>query len=357
MRKILIPVLIAAVVFGALLSCFRRPVAMGLMRRGLERNMVRDPIAELPDGLHAILCGAGGPLPGDPDRSAPCLAVVAGDTLFVVDSGSGAGRRLAGLGLQPSRIEAVLLTHFHSDHIDGLGELGLLRWPAGGHSEPLPLHGPTGVEEVARGLNAAYRLDAAYRSAHHGPEVTPASGAGFRSVSFPEPPEGESISVLERGDLRVTAFRVDHAPVKPAVGYRFDYRGRSIVVSGDTAKSPNLERFARDVDLLIHEALSPELMGVIQEAATETGSSRMAKIAQDVLDYHASPVEAAQTAGAARARHLLFYHVVPPLPIPGLASVYLDGVSEAYDGPVTLGRDGTTLSLPAGTRTIEVVRD
>lgn len=358
MRKIWIPLLMVLLVLligGTLAACLPGGVAKRLMSRGLERNMQRDPIAELPDGLHAIVCGAGGPLPGDPERSAPCLAIVAGESLFVVDAGSGAGRRLTGLGLQPSRIEAVLLTHFHSDHIDGLGELGLLRWPAGRHQEPLPVDGPTGVEAVVNGLNEAYRLDAGYRTAHHGPIVTPPSGAGFRARPFAPPIEGESTTVLERGDLRISAFLVDHAPVSPAVGYRFDYRGRSIVVSGDTAKSANLERFARGVDLLIHEALSPELMGVIQAAAERTGNDAMAAIAHDVLDYHASPVEAAESAATAGAGHLLFHHIVPPLPLPGLDSVYLEGVDEAYEGPFTLGRDGTRISLPAGSQRIDVV--
>lgn len=163
--------------------------------------------------------------------------------------------------------------------------------------------------------------------------------------------------MLDENGLRVTMFRVEHRPVSPAVGYRFDYAGRSVVLSGDTARSANLERFAAGADLLVHEALSPTLMGVVEEAAGRAGNETMRKIAHDVLDYHASPVDAARSAAAAEVGHLLFYHVVPPLPVPGLAGVYLDGVSEAYAGPVTLGRDGTAISLPAGSREIRVLED
>jgi ribonuclease Z len=127
-----------------------------------------------------------------------------------------------------------------------------------------------------------------------------------------------------------------------------------VVVSGDTSKSANLERFAEGVDLLVHEALSPKLMGVIGDAATTVGRSRVAKIAADVLTYHATPVEVAETATTVGAGHLLYYHVIPPMPIPGLASVFLEGVSEAYDGPVTLGQDGTEISLPAGSDRIDL---
>ena len=126
-----------------------------------------DPIAELPDGIHVVLCGAGSPLP-DPARSGPCVAVVAAQKLFVVDVGTGASRNMQMMGLPPSQLAAVFLTHFHSDHIDGLGELSLQRWVGGTFATPLPLIGPIGVDEVAAGFNRAYRIDSTYRTAHHG---------------------------------------------------------------------------------------------------------------------------------------------------------------------------------------------
>ncbi|HPG26993.1 MAG: MBL fold metallo-hydrolase [Spirochaetaceae bacterium] len=344
------------VLMAALLAVACGRTAMRVMSRAVESNLRADAVGALPDGLHVTLCGAGGPLP-DPKRSAPCTAIVAGDRLFLVDAGSGAARNLAAVGYQAPRVDGVFLTHFHSDHIDGLGELALLRWTGGSHADKLPLYGPEGVAEIAEGLAHAYRLDSTYRVAHHGEATVPPSGSGYRAVSFAEPSEGEGTVVLDENGLRVTMFRVEHRPVSPAVGYRFDYAGRSVVLSGDTARSANLERFAAGADLLVHEALSPTLMGVVEEAAGRAGNETMRKIAHDVLDYHASPVDAARSAAAAEVGHLLFYHVVPPLPVPGLAGVYLDGVSEAYAGPVTLGRDGTAISLPAGSREIRVLED
>jgi len=195
---------------------------MRLMGVVLERNATANPIASRPDGLHVILCGAGGPLP-DPNRSGPCVVVIAGEHIYLVDAGSAAARGLIRVGIQPALVETVFLTHFHSDHIDGLGELGMLRWTGGGHKLPLPVVGAEGVEEITGGLNQAYRLDAVYRTAHHGPELVPPTGAGFRSRSFAEPAEGEGEVVLEEDGLRVTMFKVDHPPISPAVGYRFDY--------------------------------------------------------------------------------------------------------------------------------------
>lgn len=356
MRKVLLSSVVIVVGVGLLVWFFRGPISIRIMSAVLESNLRSDRIGDLPDGLHVMLCGAGGPLP-DPIRSGPCVAVVAGNSLYLVDAGSGAARNLATSGYPPFRVEGVFLTHFHSDHIDGLGELGLQRWTAGSHRLPLPIYGAEGTSEIVQGLNQAYRLDAVYRAAHHGPEIVPPTGAGFSAQIFPEPLPGNATVVLEKDGLRVTMFRVEHPPIVPAVGYRFDYAGRSIVVSGDTKKSANLEHFAVGVDLLVHEALSPELMGVIQRAAEAAGNTTISKIAADVLDYHASPVEVAEIADAVGAGHLLYYHVVPPMPLPGLASVFLDGVGDVYGGPVTLGRDGTSISLPAGTDQIVVLRN
>jgi ribonuclease Z len=144
------------------------------------------------------------------------------------------------------------------------------------------------------------------------------------------------------------AFAVDHSPVWPAVGYRIEYKDRSIAISGDTAKSENLIEASRGVDVLFHDALSPVLVGVLHDSAVAAGNAKLAKITTDILDYHASPVEAAQSAAEAGARALVIYHVVPPLPIAPLQSIFEEGMDDAYDGPIEIAVDGTFVSLPAG---------
>jgi len=331
----------------------RERITLRLMNRVVARNMATSLLDELPDGLHVALCGAGSPLP-DPKRSGPCTAVVAGDRIFIVDAGSGSSRVLSRMRLPQGRIEGVLLTHFHSDHIDGLGELFMQRWANGGGTSPAPVHGPTGVGEVVEGFNLAYRQDDAYRVAHHGAETLPPGGAGAVARPFSVPQPGQGRVVLDDGGLKITAFVVDHAPVSPAVGYRFDYQGRSVLVSGDTNKNANLQRFAAGVDLLVHEALSPRLVGVLTEGATRANRPRLEKITRDIVDYHTSPVEAAEIARDAKVGHLLYTHIVPPLLLPPMEGLFLEGVEETWGGPVTLGQDGTLVLLPAGSDAVEV---
>jgi ribonuclease Z len=350
-KKALAAVLAVAAVLLALAFVFRTQIALNLMQGAVQRNMQRSALDDLDDGLHVALCGSGSPLP-DPDRSGPCVAVVAGSKLYLVDAGAGAARRLAQMRLPVGRVEAVLLTHFHSDHIDGLGELMLQRWVNSGRRQPLPVFGPPGVEEVVAGFGRAYAQDAKYRVAHHGEAVLPPGGAGGMAQPFEL--AGERRAVLERAGLTVSAFPVDHQPVEPAVGYRFDFAGRSLLVSGDTRRSASLAAAAAGVEVLVHEALAPQLVALLNQGAQAAGRANLAKITADIVDYHTTPVEAAEIAREAGARHLLLYHIVPPLPLPPLEEVFLEGVAEAWSGPVTLGRDGLLLSLPAGSQAIEV---
>ena len=171
----------------------------------------------------------------------------------------------------------------------------------------------------------------------------------MRAATFTAPRDGSPVTVLDDAGLRITAFAVDHSPVVPAVGYRFDYAGRSLVISGDTVKSSAVEAQADGVDLLVHEGLAPHLVQILTDAAAASGQVIAERITRDILDYHTSPVEAAEIAAAAKAKALLFYHIVPPLRLPGMQAAFLRGVSDVYSGKVVVPRDGTCASLPAGT--------
>lgn len=349
-----------ATIFASLLSIAvvvvftqRSELATRLLPRAIELSLSNDKVKQLGEGLHILLCGAGGPMPA-PTRSGPCIAVVAAGKLFLVDAGSNGIRNLGRMQYPLDDINGIFLTHFHSDHIDGLGEIATLRWVAGNHTAPLDVYGPEGVVDVVDGFNAAYEQDTRYRYDHHGSTIAPPTGSGMRAVSFVAPADTQLVTVFEEDGLTVQMLRVNHFPVDPAVGYLFRYRGRTALISGDTIKSDNLQYFAQNVDLLVHEALSKKLVAAMRQGALAAGNLPLARLFDDIPDYHTTPVEAAEIARDAGVGHLLFYHIVPPLILPGSEAAWLAGV-EAVFADFTLGRDGLGISLPADSKDIIVL--
>lgn len=336
--------LLVVAALGALWT-FQAPIGQAFFERAVQSRVGADSTAGLPDGLHVGLCGTGSPLP-NADRAGACNIVIAGKRIFVVDAGEGGARNIQLMGINPARIERLFLTHFHSDHIDGMGPMMLLRWTGAAAQSPLPVHGPSGVEAVIAGFNAAYATDNGYRVAHHGAKLVPPGGGGATAIAFEM--TANSAIIFDQGGVKVTAFRVDHDPVSPAVGYRFDYKGRSVVISGDTAKSETLVAAAKGADLLVHEALQPRMVKTMTAALEAKGIKNTAQITRDILDYHASPEEAAESAKAAGVRQLVLSHIVPPLPSAFFYPAFLGDSAKRYSGPIVVGEDGMLFSLPAG---------
>lgn len=342
-----------------LLARLRRAAALRVRARFAQT--VRARLANAPGrselfddtSLRVILAGTSSPLP-DPDRAKSCVVVVAGGKAYVVDTGPESWKTLGLMNFPGGRIAAILLTHFHSDHIGDLGEFRMQTW-VGGRRRALPVYGPTGVEQVVAGFNQAYALDDQYRTDHHGIEAMPPSGASLAAMPFVPVAGGERFTVLEADGLTISAFEVDHFPAAPAVGYRFDYRGRSVVISGDTRKLAAVARAAKGADVLIHDALSQPLRQIMADAVRETGNARVAKLLDDVGDYHADPIEAAEIANEAGARFLVYTHFVPPLAQRVLQLPYFDGVDAIRQrNRWMVGYDGLRIDLPADST--EIVR-
>lgn len=298
------------------------------------------------DALHVVLCGTGSPMP-DPDRAQACAAVYAGGKLFFVDAGLGGWSRLAAFRVPVGGATGVLFTHFHSDHISGLPDIALNTWAAG-RREALTLYGPSGIADVAAGFDRAYMLDDGWRIAHHGPEFFSLDGAGFDPVEIDVPDRDTGVTVYDEGGVKITAFLVSHEPVEPAFGYRIDYKGRSVVFSGDTKKDGNVARFGRDADVMVHEALAPHMLLLLEQGLEKLGDRR-AKVMHDIPDYHATPVEAAEIANEANVGLLVYSHIVPRLPNALAERVFLRGVPDVRDRGTMVGYDGLHLELPAGT--------
>jgi ribonuclease Z len=343
-------VVLAAVAAALAIVWFVPSVQDALIARvARERLLSPADLAFDDDTLSVLLCGTSSPL-SHPTRGHPCTAVIAGGRIYVVDIGPGAWTHLALWRVPADRIDSVLLTHLHSDHIGELGELNLQSW-AGGRSAPLPVYGPAGTERVVRGFLEAYAIDTGYRTAHHGAELLSPAVAGMDAhpiaLGAGGAKEGSAV-VLDKGGLRITAFLVHHQPVEPAFGYRFDYKGRSIFVSGDTAPHPSLAEAAKDVDVLVHEAQANHLVKILHDVALAGGQKRQAKILSDIPSYHTSPVDAAKLAHDAGAKLLVFTHLTPP-PVNALMErVFVRGVDEVDAPRWILGDDGLVVELPAG---------
>lgn len=303
------------------------------------------------DNLDVVFCGTASPMGGG-DRAQQCIAVLAGDHFFIVDSGARSTAKAVAAGLPLGRLDGVLLTHFHSDHISSLGELQLQSWAQGRPSQLIVYGGP-GVAQVVDGFNLAYGLDYGYRTAHHGEDIMPSQNAGLKAQSFAVTGEG-LVEIFNDGGLVISAFKVPHEPVRPALGYRFDYRGRSVVISGDTSKSEAVVKAAEKADVLIHEVLQPYLVNETSRALERVGRPKLGQLIRDTLDYHTSPVEAAAIANRANADLLVFTHLAPN-PANGLIeSIFMRGVEAVRTAPTVIAQDGMFIRLPIGSDDIQV---
>ena len=346
----ILAILLVVLAFAAWTA--RARIGMALFDRVVEKNVGVDRSAALPDGLHVYVCGSGSPL-ADAERAGPCLAVLAGKDAFVFDSGSGSVRKLLRMGFPVEKLRAVFLTHLHSDHLDGLGELLLQAWVGGSRNTPLPVYGPAGVEPVIAGFREVYVLDSGYRVAHHGPKVVNPSGFGGAAQVIPVPVGNPATATVWEADgVRITVIKVAHPPIQPAYGYRIDYNGRSIAISGDTIYSPDFVASAKGVDVMFHEALNKPMLDAMRKALKQHGRANAAQIMIDIQDYHSSPQDAARAAQNARAKALVLYHLVPSVPSGMMEAAFVGDAGKRFGGTLKVSRDGMLVGLPAGSKAI-----
>ena len=300
------------------------------------------------DYIIGLVCGSRGPLPGK-GRAEPCIMIKTPDHMFIVDTGDGSRQNLMNWQVDLGNLDAVLFTHLHSDHISDLADYHLYSWVTQNREGKLPVYGPEGTQRVTEGITRAYELDTEWRTLHHGEDVAPSDIAGFDTKII----DLNSPVIFDDGSLKITAFEVDHFPVDPSLGYRFDYKGRSIVISGDTDYSKNLIEQSKNADLLFHDALSYNMIGRAEEISLDI-EPQLSKVFYDIQDYHASPIEAAQAANEANVKELIFYHLIPA-PQTFLAKIiFVRGVNEVRPDNWTLADDGTMAILPVNSEDITI---
>jgi ribonuclease Z len=272
--------------------------------------------------IDVVLLGTGNPLP-DRDRAGAATLVRAGGLQLLVDAGRGVCMRLAAAGTLPNMLDALLLTHLHSDHITDLGDIVTTRWVMSPVPAPLRVFGPRRTREVVDGMLAMLGPDIEYRRAHH-------ADLGWEpQLRVAELSQGV---VLDERGVRITAAATDHRPVEPTLGFRIECGGKTVALAGDTVPCPGLDELCRDADVYVQTVLRDDLVRMVP-----------APRFQDTIDYHSTVVQAAQTAARAGARTLVFTHQVPT-PAPGSAREWETIAREHFAGEIVVGEDLTTIS-------------
>ena len=275
--------------------------------------------------FRVTLLGTGSP-PPSMRRFGPAVLVQAGGQNLLIDSGRGVTQRLFQVGVKLGAVDAVFITHLHSDHIVGIPDLWLTGWLEAAYAQrtgPFRIWGPAGTRSMMGYLEKAYAWDINQRIADQGLKA--------ENVAVQANEVSDGAVVYQSKGVKVTAIEVDHGDLlKPAFGYRVDFDGRSVVISGDTKRSDNLIRGAAGTDLLIHQvaAVQPELL--------------KDPVYQVILDHHTKPEEAGDVFTRVSPKLAVFYHFV----LLGTAKIppvsereVLEMTRRTYAGPLVLGED------------------
>lgn len=273
--------------------------------------------------IKVTLLGTGSP-PPVMDRFGPSTLVEAGGQKFLFDAGRGCLQRLTQTKVKYGEVRGIFFTHLHSDHLVGFPDLWLTGWLNGRRDTPLQVWGPKGTERMMSHLEQAFDYDIKIRLYDDRP---PPDGVVILAKDI-----NEGV-VYEQDGVKITAFEVDHKPVKPAYGYRIDYGGRSVVLSGDTAFSENLIRHARGVDLLVHEVVSPESLARAQYSAER---------AQAIIAHHVTPEQAGEIFSRVKPRMAVYSHIVLPT---ATRRELIEPARKFYSGPLEIGEDMSVIEV------------
>ena len=295
-----------------------------------------------PSRITVVTCGTGSPIPSD--RAQSCLAVFVNGQFLLFDAGDRAQRSMEDLDLPVTEIANVFLTHFHSDHIADLGEVISRTWILG-REQPMIVYGGRGVEQIVNAFNVVYTADEAYRIAHHGKDIFPGPFSAAAVPILDAGPEGKV--VYEADGVRVLAYSVDHSPIGVALGYRVEYAGKVVAISGDTIDTAGLRALSAGADVLVSEVMNKSFVEEAECAFDRLAEPRLEKIFRDIRTYHIDVTELAQLASDVEVDALVMTHLAPAVDSQAqLDLVFLQPVSSLFNGEVIVAEDGTEVVLP-----------
>lgn len=283
--------------------------------------------------LELTLLGTGSPL-HVPHRFGPSQIISDGKVRLLIDTGWGGTSRLYQNGTPPQTIDAVFITHLHSDHTTDMADFLVMRW-VGGIKSPIPIYGPAGTKRMIHGFQEAMAADTKYRLDHHGDKLW----SGGLAADITEFKAGDDPVVIVRyGELVVKAFEVDHRPVKPAYGFRFEMGGRAITISGDTNPCAGLLNGSRDADIMVCDSMNVAMMQMLETQLRSIGNKVQASLLEDAHNYHA-PIEGmAEIAAKAGVKHLLLSHIMPAITDEQIPQ-FTAGLDKIFGGKLSVGHD------------------
>ena len=314
-----------------------------LLNTGLKNLTVNTtPFLDKEDTLKVVVCGSRSPLPA-PGRAEACILVEAGDDIYIFDMGNGSAVNLQQYQIPWSNVKGIFITHMHSDHMADLPDAHLASWIQGRKS-PLKVYGPKGINLVTKGFELAYSADYQYRNEHHGDEILPLDIAGYEAIEIANNEYIEN----DTAGMEILPFTVNHHPVNHAFGFKIAYKGRTLVISGDTINDGSVQKYSKDIDLLIHSAIS---LDIIERLRSVAPIPQMDKIFLDIQDYHTPINQAGEIARDANVKHLLIYHAIPSPNNTIMEKVFYRPLKGIYKD-FTASVDGTRIILPIGTNEI-----